>query len=124
MKFIVGLLAGLVLGAVGAVAYSVQSGRDLREAFEDVRSDLNNRDLEALGARLEARFTEMQAQLEHRIGEVRERATTAVERAGESAQTVAEDAQAAVQDTGESVEAAAQQAVETAQAAAEDQAGA
>ena len=106
MKFVVGFLAGLVLGAVGAVAYSVQSGRDLRKAFDEVRSDLNKRDLEALGSRLEARFAEMQAQLESRIGQVRERATTSVDDA-------AETAQAAVAD-----------AAETAQAAVEEQAGA
>ena len=106
MKFVVGFLAGLVLGAVGAVAYSVQSGRDLREAFDEVRSDLDDRDLEALGSRLEARFSEMQAQLESRIGQVRERATTTVDDA-------AETAKAAVAD-----------AAETAQAAVEEQAGA
>ena len=106
MKFVVGFLAGLVLGAVGAVAYSVQSGRDLREAFDEVRSDLNKRDLEALGSRLEARFAEMQAQLESRIGQVRERATTAVDDAAETAQTAVADA------------------AETAQAAVEEQAGA
>jgi gas vesicle protein len=106
MKFVVGFLSGLVLGAVGAVAYSVQSGRDLREAFDEVRSDLNKRDLEALGSRLEARFAEMQAQLESRIGQVRERATTAVDGAAETAQAAAEDA------------------AETAQAAVEEQAGA
>ncbi len=109
MKFVVGFLAGLVIGAVAAVAYSVQSGRDLREAFDEVRSDLNNRDLEALGSRLEARFAEMQAQLESRIGQVRERATTAVDGA-------AETTQAAVADAAD--------AAETARAAAEEQAGA
>jgi gas vesicle protein len=106
MKFVVGFLAGLVLGAVGAVAYSVQSGRDLREAFDEVRSDLNKRDLEALGSRLEARFAEMQAQIESRIGQVRERATTAVD------------------DAAETSEASVADAAETAQAAVEEQAGA
>ena len=74
MKLVVGFLSGLVIGAVGAVAYSVQSGRDLREAFEEVRGDLSKGDLDALGARLESRVTEMQAQLETRIAQVREKA--------------------------------------------------
>ncbi len=117
MKFIVGLLTGVILGAVGAVVYSAKSGRDLRETYEDVRSDLGSRDFDALGSRLEARFTEMQAQLEQRISEVRERATTAMEHAGDAAQDAAEDA-------GESAEAAVERAGEAAQAAAEDQAGA
>jgi gas vesicle protein len=81
MKFVVGFLAGLVVGAVGAVAYSVQTGRDLREAFEEVRSDLSRRDLDALGTRLEGRVTEMQAQLEARIAQVREKAAAAADEA-------------------------------------------
>jgi gas vesicle protein len=75
MKFVVGLLVGIVVGAAGAVLYSVKSGRDLREALDDVRGELEKRDVEALGARLETRFAAMQAQLEERIGQVRERAT-------------------------------------------------
>src|SRR5512139_4273601 len=79
MKFIFGLLIGLVLGAVGAVAYSIQTGRDLREAFDEVRSDLGRGDLDALGARLGSRVAEMQAQLESRISEVRDRPNIAVD---------------------------------------------
>lgn len=76
MKFILGLLTGLVLGAVGTVAYSLQTGRDLREAFEEVRSDLDRRDFDALGSRLEARVSELQARLEERIAQVREHVPT------------------------------------------------
>jgi gas vesicle protein len=92
MKFIVGLLTGLVLGAAAAVAYSVQSGRDLREAFEQVRSELEDRDLDALGARLEARFSEMQARLEERIGQARERATATGDGPAEPGEATAETA--------------------------------
>lgn len=92
MKFILGLLTGTVLGAAGAVAYSMQTGRDLRDALDDVRADLNSRDLDALGSRLEARFAEMQAQLESRIGQVRERAGTAAADAADAAETAVEDA--------------------------------
>ena len=35
MKFIVGLATGIVLGAAGAVAYSVKSGQDLREVVPE-----------------------------------------------------------------------------------------
>ncbi len=112
MKFILGLLTGLVLGAVGAVAYSMQSGRDLRDALDDVRADLGSRDLDALGSRLEARFAEMQAQIEARIGQVRERAEAA---AGD----VAEAAEAAG-----AAETTVEDAAEAAQAAVEDAAGA
>jgi gas vesicle protein len=109
MKFILGLLTGAVIGAVGAVAYSMQTGRDLRDALDDVRADLSSRDLDALGARLEARFNEMQAQVESRIGQVRERAEAAAGNAGEAVD-------AAVEDT--------TQAAEAAQEAGEDAAGA
>jgi gas vesicle protein len=114
MKLVVGFLSGLVIGAVGAVAYSVQSGRDLREAFDEVRNDLSRRDLDALGARLETRVSEMQAQLEVRIAQVREKAaamdatpvvTETVEDAGDKAGSaldeVADVAEAAVADAGE-----------------------
>jgi gas vesicle protein len=114
MKFFVGLLLGLVLGAVGAIAYSVQTGRDLREAYEEVRSDLTSRDIEALGSRLEARFAQMQSQLEERIGQVRERASTAVGHATEVVQEAAETAG----------EAAGEAAPEAAKASAEEQSGA
>jgi gas vesicle protein len=117
MKFVVGFLAGLVLGAVGAVAYSVQSGRDLREAFEEVRSDISNRDLEALGTRLEARFADMQVLLESRISQVRERASASVDGADEAAH-------AAVEDAAQAAQAAVADAAEAAQSAAEEQAGA
>jgi gas vesicle protein len=113
MKFILGLLTGTVIGAVGAVAYSMQTGRDLRDALDDVRADLNSRDLDALGSRLEARFNEMQAQIESRIGQVRERAAAAADDAGEAVE----------EKVDETVEAAAN-AAETAQEAVEDAAGA
>ena len=116
MKFILGLLTGLVLGAVAAVMYSVQTGRDLREEFEGVRSDLSRRDLDALGARLESRVTELQTVLETRMSEVRERASAAMHEADVTADTAAT---AAAAEAAASVEAAA----EAANAAA-DQAGA
>lgn len=92
MKFILGLLTGLVLGAVGAVAYSIQSGRDLRDAVEQVRAELDDRDLDALGARLEARFGQMQAQLEERISQARAKAGAGIDQASDSAHDAVDDA--------------------------------
>ena len=74
MGFVMGLLTGLVFGAVGAVLYSVQTGRDLRDEFEQVRSDVQRRDFDALGGRLEERFKELQGSLEERIGQARDSA--------------------------------------------------
>jgi gas vesicle protein len=127
MKLVVGFLSGLVIGAVGAVAYSVQSGRDLREAFEEVRGDLSKRDLDALGARLESRVTEMQAQLESRIAQVRERAAAAMDEAtpvvtdaGDTAASAVDEAATVV---GDAVDDAGEKASEVAEAV-QDQAGA
>ena len=118
MKFLVGLFTGLILGAAGAVAYSVKSGRDLRESFEEVRADLNRRDTDALGARLEARVTEIQTRLEERIAQVREHGAGVPVDTGEAA---AETAVEAVSDAAETAETAVEAAVET---AVEDQPGA
>jgi gas vesicle protein len=120
MKFVVGVLTGVTIGAVGAVVYSAKSGRDLREAYEEVRSDLMSRDFEALGSRLEARFSEMQAQLEHRLGEVRDRATSAAEQAGKAAGGAVEDAQQGGENLGESATAAAEDAGQAVEAAIEE----
>lgn len=121
MKFILGLLTGLALGAVGAVLYSAQSGRDLREAFDEVRSDLDQRDFEALGTRLEARVSELQVRLEERIAQVRDRAgTTAVEVDATAADAGAAVAGAAA--TGAAVADAAAAAIE--ETAAGEQTGA
>jgi len=112
MKFVIGLLAGIAIGAAGAVLYSVKSGRDLREALDDVRGELEKRDVDALGARLETRFAAMQAQLEERIGQVRERATGVADQgAGVAVETVEAAEVAAV------VEAAAETAVPVAEVA-------
>lgn len=107
MKFVLGLLTGLVLGAAGAVLYSVRTGRDLRDAVDQVRADLDSRDLDALGARLEARFTQMQAQLEHKIGQAREKTPATVDQASDAAHSAAEQAsKAATESVDRAVDAA------------------
>jgi gas vesicle protein len=113
MKFVVGLLSGVVIGAVGAVAYSVQSGKDLREAYESVRSDLSARDLDALGARVEKAVADMQVVLDAQIADVKAKveAVTAARR-GEGAQ--------ALSDAADTVEAAASDVAETASEAVSD----
>jgi gas vesicle protein len=116
MKFILGLITGAALGAAGAVIYAGRSGQDLRETYETVKSDIDKRDFDALGSRLEARLAEIQSQIEMRFSEVREKATAAIDDAREAADTATEQASGAVE--------AAADAVESASQAAEDQAGA
>lgn len=91
MKVVVGFLGGLVIGAAGAVAYSVQTGRDLREVLQEVRSEISKGDLDALGARLESSVAQMQVQLETRIAQVRELTNVA-----EEAEVKAAEVEAAV----------------------------
>lgn len=116
MRFIVWVLVGIVIGAAGAVIYSVKSGRDLREALDDVRADLEKRDMDAFGSRLEARFTAMQAQLEERMGQVKERASGGADVAVQTAEAVTETAA----DAGSQVVEAAGEAAEDAKGAVED----
>jgi gas vesicle protein len=92
MRFIVGLLGGLVAGAAGAVWYSQQTGRDLREEFQQVRSEIKARDFEALGAHLEDRFKELQASVEKLVAESGEQASKAGKNAASSAKEEAEEA--------------------------------
>jgi gas vesicle protein len=84
MKFIVGLATGMVLGAAGAVAYSVKSGQDLREAYQSVRSDIEKGDLDALGARFESGFAELQALMEERINQVKASTASAIDDANKA----------------------------------------
>ncbi len=130
MKFVIGFLGGLVVGAVGAVAYSVQTGRDLREIVDEVRSDLSKRDLDALGSRLETRVSEMQKELEGRIAAIKERASAAVDEAGPAIHSAGDKAGEAIDvaadtaDTADTAIDAAGDAVAEVKDAVEGQAGA
>ena len=79
MGFFMGLLVGLVTGAAGAVLYTVQTGRDLRQEFEIMRSEVQQRDFDALGKHLEDRFRELQSGLEERLAQARETASKAAD---------------------------------------------
>jgi gas vesicle protein len=89
MGFIIGLLSGLLVGAAGAVLYTVQTGRDLRQEFDQARAEIQQRDFDALGKHLEERFRELQTSLEERFAQARE---TAAEATDEAARATAEAA--------------------------------
>jgi gas vesicle protein len=91
MGFIIGVLSGLLVGAAGAVLYTVQTGRDLRQEFDQVRSEIQQRDFDALGKHLEERFKELQTGLEERLGQARETATQAAESVGDAAAEATEN---------------------------------
>jgi gas vesicle protein len=88
MKFVTGLLTGVALGAAGAVYYSVKSGKDLRATFDDVRGEIDARNYDALGARIERGFADLQTQIEERMNQVRAGANAALEEAEEGADDV------------------------------------
>jgi len=101
MRFVFGFVSGVIVGAAAAVLYSVQTGRDLREEYEQVRGDIQNRDMEALGARLENRFRELQAVVEDRIAQAREAAEDQAEEASEAAAEAADAAAEAIEEAAE-----------------------
>ena len=103
MKFVTGLLAGVAIGAVGVVAYSVQSGRDLREGFEGIRADLRKGDFDALGSRLDAGFAHLQAQIETKTSQVLETATATADGAAGTAAAAAGGAAEATADAATTV---------------------
>jgi gas vesicle protein len=92
MGFFMGLLVGLVTGAAGAVLYTVQTGRDLRQEFEQMRSEVQQRDFDALGKHLEDRFRELQSGLEERITQARDTAAKAADDTAEAVESAADEA--------------------------------
>jgi gas vesicle protein len=116
MKFILGLLTGIVLGAIGAVLYSVSTGRDLREEYAGIRDEVMQRDFDALSKRLEDRANELQTTLQDRVNQIQgstpgsngsagdaiadagDAAGKAVDDVAKKAKGVAKDAGAAVDD--------------------------
>ena len=93
MRFILGLITGVAVGAMAATISQSQSGQDIRAEFERIRADLDKRDFDAVGAHLEERFAQLQKNLEERFAE-----------AGESAKEAAEDAESVVDSAEEAVE--------------------
>jgi gas vesicle protein len=84
MRFILGLFSGIVAGIAGAVWYSQQTGRDLRAEFQQIRTEIQARDFDALGSHLEDRIKELQASID-KLGK----------EAGEKAAKAADDAKSA-----------------------------
>jgi gas vesicle protein len=114
MKFLVGLATGIVLGAAGAVAYSIKTGTDLRESLEGVRADLEKRDLDALSARFESGLSELQAVMDERLNQIKASTASAIEEANRAI----EDGRAAVASAaGDSANGVADMAAEAGDAA-------
>ena len=101
MKFILGLLTGLVLGAIGAVLYSVSTGRDLREEYAGIRDEVMQRDFEALSKRLEERANELQSTLQDRVSQIQASVPGTNGSAGDAVADAGDAAGDAIKDAGD-----------------------
>ncbi len=105
-----------MLGAVGAVAYSVTTGRDLREEYAQLRGDIDARDFEALGNRLEQRLNELQTTLQERVNQIQGASTSngdagaALDNARSAASDAVDDAAKAAKNAGDAISDAASDA--------------
>ena len=98
MRFILGAVAGFAAGMAASTLSSGKLGRELRDELEGIRADLEKRDFEAVGSRLEARFKDLQASFEQRLAEAGDAATDVAEDASETLESAASDASEAVKD--------------------------
>ena len=122
MKFIFGLLMGLVLGAIGAVLYSVTTGRDLREEYAGVRDEVMQRDFDALSKRLEDRANELQSTLQDRVSQIQgsHPGTNGNGSAGDAVADAGEAAGDAIKDAGDAAGKAVDDAAKKAKGVAKD----
>jgi gas vesicle protein len=101
MRFILGAVAGFAAGMAASTLSSGKLGRDLRDELEGIRADLEKRDFEAVGGRLEARFKDLQSSLEQRLAQAGDAVTDAAKDASEPLGSAADDAASAAQDLAE-----------------------
>jgi gas vesicle protein len=101
MRFILGAVAGFAAGVAASTLSSGKLGRELRDELDGIRADLEKRDYEAVGNRLEARFKDLQSNLEQRLAEAKEPSQGAADIEGDVAETLdtaAADVSEAVED--------------------------
>ena len=110
IRFVLGLVSGIAIGAAAANLSQSQSGQDIRAEFDRIRNDLQERNFDAVGTHLEERFKELQANLEERFAEVQEAAAGAAEEAADDAAEEAADQSEAVVEAAEQAEEAAEEA--------------
>ena len=105
LRFVIGLVTGVAIGAAAATAVSGQSGEDLRAEFDRIRADIEKRDFDALGAHLEDRFKELQASLEEKFAEADAAADAAADSAADSADDSADEADNTAEEAAEEAQA-------------------
>jgi gas vesicle protein len=92
MRFILGAVAGFAAGMAASTLSSGKLGRELRDELEGIRADLEKRDFEAVGSRLEARFKDLQSSFEQRMAEAGDAAAGVAEDASETLESAADEA--------------------------------
>ena len=101
MRFILGVITGFAAGTAAAMLTSGKSGAELRMEFERIRSDIQERDFEALGAQLEERLKDLQTNLDKFLKQASDKSADAGSEAAatfESAAAEASDAMESVAD--------------------------
>ena len=98
MRFIIGAVAGFAAGMAASTLSSGKLGRELRDELDGLRADLERRDFEAVGGRLEARFKDLQASVEQRLSQAGDAAADMARDASDELPSAADDAAAAVED--------------------------
>jgi len=88
MRFYIGLATGVVMGALGAVAYSVATDTDLRQLFKQVQTELQNVDVEKIQASIQTGVADAQTQFDARMTEVRAATDSVVEKVSEAVESV------------------------------------
>jgi gas vesicle protein len=101
MRFILGVITGFAAGTAAAMLTSGKTGDELRLEFDRIRSDIQQRDFEALGSHLEERFKDLQASLETRLSQAGASAQEAVDDLSETLESAADDAADTVDDLAE-----------------------
>jgi gas vesicle protein len=97
IRFVLGLVSGVAIGAAAANLSQSQSGQDIRAEFDRIRNDLQERNFDAVGAHLEERFKELQANLEERFAEVQK----AADEADDTPEEAIEEAEAVIEEAAE-----------------------
>lgn len=98
MRFIIGVVTGFAAGMAAATLTGGKSSDELRSEFERFRSEIQQRDMDALGSHLEERFRELQGGLEERLSAISEAASGAARDASAKAQEKAEAASSKAAD--------------------------
>jgi hypothetical protein len=71
MRFIVGLAAVFAVAALAVMAFSVATGKDVRELAKDIQKDLDGVDASTIGKRINESVATVEAALSERIDDIR-----------------------------------------------------